>query len=141
MKTEKEKTSKIYWAGAYISFGLSFLGLELIALLNNITPDNANFQKNFRLLILTIYLLAGFIGGLLVAEKSSIYWLQGGLVSGIIAYIIDQIVHATLYGWAFVGNVLIMSTLIGGSLLGAAIQEYTDFTKFIRSYFIKLSKK
>ena len=97
MKTKKENISKIYWAGAYISFGLSFLGLELIALLNGITPDNTNFQKNFRLLILAIYLIAGFIGGLLVVEKSSIYWFQGGLFSGIIAYIIDQIVHAAFH--------------------------------------------
>lgn len=130
MEDQKKQNSKIYWAGAYISFGISFIALEILAVIFNVTPANFAFQERFRLLIVIIYICAGLIGGFLVAAKSNVSWQQGGIVSGVMAYVIEQIVHAVLYGWNSVGDVFTMFALIGGSILGAAIYEYTDIINY-----------
>ena len=130
VEDQKKQNSRIYWAGAYISFGVSFIALEILALIFNVTPANVPFQERFRLLIVIIYLCAGLIGGFLVAAKSSVSWQQGGIVSGVMAYVIEQIVHAVLYGWNSVGDVFTMFAMIGGSLIGAAIYEYTDIKNY-----------
>lgn len=130
MEDQKKQNSRIYWAGAYISFGVSFTLLELLAFIYNVTPANDAFQQRFRLLIIIIYLSSGLIGGFLVVAKSEVSWGQGGIVSGVMAYVIEQVVHAVLYGWNSVGDVATMFALIGGSLLGAAIYEYTNIKNY-----------
>ena len=124
MATQKEKTMpRIYWAGAYIAFGVPFLGLELLGILYRISPDNGDFQQNLRIIILILHIIGGLSGGFSVVLKSSVDWRQGGLVTGVMAYVVEQIVHTALYGWGSVGDVFTMTALISSSVLGAFISE------------------
>jgi len=123
---EPKESSRYYWAGAYIAFGVSFIGLELLGLLNGVSPNDLEFQSNLRFIILMLHLTGGLSGGFLVNLRSSVGWLQGGLVTGVMAYVLEQIVHTVLYGWGGIGDEYTMFALIGGSVLGALLLEYTD---------------
>ena len=120
---EQKTMSKIYWAGAYIAFGVPFLGLELLGILYRISPDNIDLQQNLRFIILILHIVGGLSGGFSVVLKSSVDWRQGGLVTGVMAYVVEQIVHTVLYGWGSVGDVFTMTALILSSILGAFISE------------------
>lgn len=123
VQKEQKTTSKIYWAGAYIAFGVPFLGLELLGVLYQVSPNNADLQLNLRFIILFLHIAGGLVGGFLVVLKSSIDWRQGGLVTGVMAYVLEQIVHTVLYGWNSVGDGFTMAALILGSVIGAFISE------------------
>ena len=114
---------KIIFAGANISFGVSFIGIELLALLYGVSPADPNLQINMNILMVGINLLGGYIGGYLVAKNTSGDALQHGTLVGVLAYIIQQIVHATLYGWGNVGNAYTTIALIGGAIIGAILFE------------------
>jgi hypothetical protein len=44
-------------------------------------------------------------------------------VTGVLAYIIIQIVHTVLYGWGAIGDAYTMIALIGGSVAGSTIYD------------------
>jgi hypothetical protein len=125
-QNKSEKSSKFYWAGAYIAFGVPFLGLELLGLLYGVSPSNAELQSNMHLIIIMLHFLGGLSGGFLINLRSSVGWQQGGIVTGVLAYVLEQIVHMALYGWDSIGDAYTMFALIGGALFGAFISEYTD---------------
>jgi len=118
MAVEK-KPSRLYFAGAYISFGIAFIGVELLALIYGVSPADPELQANLSIVIVGLHLLGGIVGGFLVAKRSQGDRLQSGTVTGVLAYVIEQIVHAVLYGWGAVGDVYTMLALIGGSMAGA----------------------
>ena len=128
-KTEPKETSRYYWAGAYIAFGVSFLGIELLALLNGVSPADTELQSRMRLIIILIHLVGGLAGGFLVNLRSTVGWLQGGIVTGVMAYVLEQVIHTVLYGWGAIGDDITMYALIGGSIVGALALEFTDIKK------------
>jgi len=128
-KTEPKETSRYYWAGAYIAFGVSFLGIELLALLNGVSPADTELQSRMRIIIILIYLAGGLAGGFLVNLRSTVGWLQGGIVTGVMAYVLEQVIHTVLYGWGAIGDDITMYALIGGSIVGALALEFTDIKK------------
>lgn len=128
-KTEPKETSRYYWAGAYIAFGVSFLGIELLALLNGVSPADTELQSRMRLIIILIHLAGGLAGGFLVNLRSTVGWLQGGIVTGVMAYVLEQVIHTVLYGWGAIGDDITMYALIGGSIVGALALEFTDIKK------------
>jgi hypothetical protein len=130
-KEESKATSQIYWAGAFIAFGIPFLWLELLGLIYGVSPANTDLQSNMRLLIILFNLIGGFSGGYLVTMKSTVGWLQGGIVTGVMAYVLLEIVHAVLYGLGVVGDQFTMFALLLGSLIGAYSYEYTDLKNLI----------
>ena len=114
-KTTPKETSRYYWAGAYIAFGVS--------------PTDTELQTRMRLIIILIHLTGGLAGGFLVNLRSTVGWLQGGIVTGVMAYVLEQIVHTVLYGWGAIGDEVTMYALIGGSVVGALALEFTDIKK------------
>ncbi len=128
-KAEPRETSRYYWAGAYIAFGISFLGIELLALLNGVSPTDPGLQSSLRLIIILIHLTGGLSGGFLVNLRSTVGWLQGGIITGVMAFVLEQIVHTVLYGWGAIGDDITMYALIGGSVLGSLALEFTDIKK------------
>jgi len=114
---------RIIFAGANIAFGISFIGLELLGLINGVSPADPDLQANMSLLIVGINLLGGYAGGYLVAKNAPGDALQQGTLTGVLAYIIQQIVHATLYGWGAIGNAFTTLALIGGAVAGAVLLD------------------
>jgi putative membrane protein (TIGR04086 family) len=114
---------KIIFAGANIAFGVSFIGIELLALLYGASPADPDLQVNMNILMVGINLLGGYIGGYLAAKNTQGDALQHGTLVGVLAYIIQQIVHATLYGWGNVGNAYTTIAIIGGAVIGAILFE------------------
>jgi putative membrane protein (TIGR04086 family) len=112
---------RIIFAGANIAFGVSFIGLELLALLYGVSP--AELPVNLNLLMIGINLLGGYAGGYLTAKNARGDALQNGTLTGVLAYIIQQIVHAALYGLGAVGNAFTTLALIGGAMAGAVLHE------------------
>lgn len=133
-----KESSRYYWAGAYIAFGVSFIGLELLGVLNGVSPSDAEFQSSLRFIIIILHLTGGLSGGFLVNLRSSVGWLQGGIVTGVMAYVLEQIVHTVLYGWGTVGDEFTMFALIGGSLIGSFLLENTDLKNRLK---IRTDKK
>jgi len=118
MAVEK-KPPRMYFAGAYIVFGIAFIGNEVLALIYGVSPADPLFQANLSIVIVGLHLLGGVVGGFLVAKRSPGDRLQAGTVTGVVAYIIEEVVLAVLYGWGVVGDVYTMLALIGGSMAGA----------------------
>ena len=61
-----------------------------------------------------------------MAQRSSVGWTQGGIVTGVMGYVLDQVVHTVLYGWNVIGDNFTMAGLILGSILGAFIADYLE---------------
>ena len=130
-KQEIKTPRRILFAGANIAFGVSFIGLELLGLLHGVSPADPDLQANLNLLLVGINLLGGYAGGYLTAKNHRGDALQQGTLIGVLAYIIQQIVFATLYGWGAVGNGFTTLALIGGAMAGAVLYE-SQMTKLAR---------
>ena len=129
MGAQKEQpsiSSKIYWSGAFIAFGVPFLGIEALGLLYGVSPSNSLLLESYRFVILFLHIMGGMVGGFLVTQRSSVGWTQGGIVTGVMAYVLEQIVHTVLYGWNVIGDNFTMAGLILGSILGAFIADYIE---------------
>jgi FtsH-binding integral membrane protein len=122
-QNEPEKPRRIYFAGAYIAFGIAFLGVEFLGLIFGVSPADQGLQANLHVVIIGFYLLGGIVSGFLVAKRSQGDRIQAGTVTGVLAYIILQVVHAVLYGWGSIGDVYTMIALIGGSVAGSMIYD------------------
>ena len=120
---EPEKPRRIYFAGAYIAFGIVFLGIEFLGLIFGVSPADPGLQADLRVVIIGLHLLGGIVSSFLVAKRSQGDRIQAGTVTGVLAYIILQVVHATLYGWGSIGDVYTMIALIGGSVAGSTIYD------------------
>ena len=123
---QQSTSSNIYWSGAFIAFGIPFLGIEALGLLYGVSPSNSDLLYNYQYVIIFLHVIGGMIGGFLVTQRSSVGWTQGGIVTGVMAYVLEQIVHTVLYGWGVIGNNFTMAGMILGSIIGAFIADYLD---------------
>ena len=129
MGAQKEQpriSSNVYWSGAFIAFGVPFLGLEALGLIYGVTPSNSVLLHSYRFVILFLHVIGGMAGGFLVTQRSSVGWTQGGIVTGVMAYVLERVVHTVLYGWNVIGDNFTMAGLILGSILGAFIADYLE---------------
>ncbi len=118
---EEEKDSfRVYFAGASLAFGLPFLTVELMAL---IYGGSERVQTVFSTLVVALHLLGGLRGGYSAARIAKGDLIRVGTVTGVLAYIIQQVVYTIFYGWGAVGDALTMIGLIGGSTVGAVIYK------------------
>ena len=118
---EEEKDSfRVYFAGASLAFGLPFLIIELMAL---IYGGSERVLSVFSILVIALHLLGGLLGGYSAARIAKGDLIRMGTVTGVLAYIIQQVVYTIFYGWGSLGDALTMIGLIGGSTVGAAIYK------------------
>ncbi len=118
---EEEKDSfRVYFAGASLAFGLPFLIIELLAL---IYGGSERVLSVFSTLVVALHLLGGLLGGYSAARIAKGDLVRVGTVTGVLAYIIQQVVYTIFYGWGAVGDSLTMIGLIGGSTVGAVLYK------------------
>jgi hypothetical protein len=121
MTGEEERDSfRVYFAGASLAFGLPFLVIELLALLYG---GSEKVLDIFSTLVVALHLVGGLVGGYSAARISKGDVVRVGTVTGVLAYIIQQVVYTIFYGGGVVGDALTMIGLIGGSTVGAIIYK------------------
>jgi hypothetical protein len=117
---EQRDSFRVYFAGASLAFGLPFLIIELLAL---IYGDSEKVLSIFSTLFIVLHLVGGLIGGYSAARIAKGDLIRVGTVTGVLAYIIQQVVYTIFYGGGAVGDALTMVGLIGGSTVGAVIYK------------------
>ena len=117
--SDPKKQFQIFFAGASLSFGLPFFLVEVISLFVGETFFN-EYSAIFGVLYMSLHLIGGILGGALVArrvEKADI--LRSAATSGMLAYIIHQIIYYLFYGTRVLGDTYTLFALLGGSMVGA----------------------
>lgn len=117
---EQRDSFRIYFAGASLAFGVPFLTIELLAL---IYGDSERVLSVFSTLFIALHLVGGLLGGYSAARIAKGDLIRVGTVTGVLAYIIQQVVYTIFYGGGAVGDALTMVGLIGGSTVGAIIYK------------------
>jgi len=122
MTSEEENRDpfRVYFAGASLAFGLPFLVIELLALLYG---GSEKVLDIFSTLVVALHLVGGLVGGYSAARIAKGDLVRVGTVTGVLAYILQQVVYTIFYGWGAVGDALTMIGLIGGSTVGAALYK------------------
>ena len=121
MTGEDERDSfKVYFAGASLAFGIPFLTIELLAL---IYGGSERVLSVFSTLFVALHLVGGLLGGYSAARIAKGDLVRVGTVTGVLAYIFQQVVYTIFYGWGAVSDALTMIGLIGGSTIGAVIYK------------------
>ncbi|MCW4050279.1 MAG: hypothetical protein NWE89_11160 [Candidatus Bathyarchaeota archaeon] len=123
MKSDTKEKFQVYFAGASLAFGVPFFVGEILGLIMGSSPVTDSFKDLYSSLFVTLHLVGGLLGGYLVArrlgeEKSP---LRAGVVTGVMAYLFQQIVYTIFYGAGAIGDIYTMVGLIGGSVAGVLI--------------------
>jgi len=117
---DQRDSFRVYFAGASLAFGLPFLIIELLAL---IYGGSERVLSVFSTLFIALHLVGGLLGGYSAARIAKGDLIRVGTVTGVLAYILQQVVYTIFYGGGAVGDVLTMLGLIGGSTIGAIIYK------------------
>ncbi|MBN2334226.1 hypothetical protein JXL21_01620 [Candidatus Bathyarchaeota archaeon] len=74
-------------------------------------------------LFIGLHLIGGVLGGYLAARGAKGDLIRVGTVTGVMAFIIQQIVYTVFYGRGAVGDAYTMIGIIGGAVSGAVIYK------------------
>lgn len=121
MVEESQKATSYYFAGASLAFGLPLLLLEILGLAYSLNLDSGLVEPWFNSIYLGLHLLSGALSGVLVGRNSSENWFRVGGITGLLAYILQQIIYLIFYGTRAIGDIYALSVLLGGCLSGAFI--------------------
>ena len=121
MSEESPKVMEVYVAGASLAFGVVVLvqeGIGAYYAWMSIGPEIMRGEHLFALFA-GIHLIGGFLGGYLVCRRSGEKTIRAGVVTALLAYIIE-FVYNLIFAGSFGGNLLAMLSLVLGSIIGAA---------------------
>lgn len=121
MSEESPKVMEEYVAGASLAFGVVLLvqeGVGAYYAWARIGPEIIRGEHLFALFA-GIHLIGGFLGGYLVCRRSGEKTIRAGVVTALLAYIIE-FVYNLIFAGSFGGNLLAMLSLVIGSIIGAA---------------------
>lgn len=121
MSKEQIEEFRQFFAGASVAFGIPFLILEFFGLLFS---SNEVFQKYFDVIYFGFHLIGGITGGYLTARRIKEKEIRSGIITGFLAFIIQQAVYAIFYGLNSLGDLYSFVGLIGGSVIGAFIWKF-----------------
>ena len=121
MVEESQKTISYYFAGASLAFGLPLLLLEILGLAYSLNMDRGIAEPWFNLIYLGLHLMSAALSGVLVGRRSSENWFRVGGVTGLLAYLLQQIIYLIFYGTRAIGDIYALSVLLTGCLIGAFI--------------------
>ncbi|MBD3207751.1 TIGR04086 family membrane protein [Candidatus Bathyarchaeota archaeon] len=121
MSREQIEEFRQYFAGASVAFGVPFLLLEFFGLLFS---SNESFQRYFDGIYFAFHLIGGITGGYLTARRTKELEIRSGIITGFLAFIIQQAVYAIFYGLNSLGDLYSFVGLVGGAIIGAIILSF-----------------
>ena len=119
MSDQKKQSLQIVFAGASVSFGVPFLLIEVIGLIVGMELYNT-YQTLFGAVYISLYVLGGIVGSSLATrtvEQDQI--IRVGVLTGLIAFFIQQVVSFIFFGVGALGDTYTMFALVGGSIMGS----------------------
>jgi uncharacterized membrane protein len=119
---DNEHTLRQYIAGGAISFGIIILLLEGFRYLF-LTVEMENIRDVYdriTILFYVVHIVGGSIGSHMVARKKNDKYIQIGLVTGIIGFIIEYGFFYVSEG-SFIGGYITLILILIGSVSGALI--------------------
>ena len=119
MSASSSQRIRVYFSGGAVAFALPFILLELIGFIYGTSMDTEAFQRAFQNLIIVLNLVGGLIGGFLAARVSPVDKIQTGAVTGVSAYLIQQVVYFFYYSGNAPQNTFVTISLITGSIIGS----------------------
>lgn len=122
MGERSERVFREYMAGASLAFGLVLITLQLL----NVYYDYrgvgleglAGYADEFFTLFLALHIAGGALGGYLVGRRREEKPLQAGLVTAVIAYMIEYLYYI-IFERAFPGSLWALFGFVGGGVVGA----------------------
>jgi len=119
MNEHQKHIFQILFAGACVAFGLPFLLIEIISLIFGMELYET-YQNLFGVLYISLYVLGGIVGSALVSRNVETKQItRTGVITGLVAFFIQQIVAFLFFGAGALGDSYTMFALIGGSLMGS----------------------
>ena len=121
MSEPQKKNSQMFLAGACIAFGIPFLLIEIISLLVGVEFFDA-YKDLFGVLYISLHVLGGIVGGSLVARHIEMkHILRGGVITGMLAFLMQQVISFIFFGAGVVGDTYTMFALLGGCIMGSLL--------------------
>jgi hypothetical protein len=119
MSDQQKQLFQILFAGASVAFGVPFLLIEVIGLIAGLDLYNT-YPTLFGVLYISLYVLGGILGSSLATRKVELEQItRFGVLTGLIAFFIQQIVYFVFFGASVLGDTYTMFALIGGSIMGS----------------------
>jgi len=120
MSEESPKVMEVYVAGASLAFGIVILVQEALRAYyawTGVIPEAISGE--YLLAVFTIiHFVGGFLGGYLVRWRSGDKTIRAGVVTALMAFIIE-FVYNFIFVRSFGGNLLALLSLVGGGIIGA----------------------
>ena len=110
---------RVYFSGGAVAFAFPFILLELIGFITGPSPATEAFQRTFQNLIIILNFVGGMTGGFLAARVSPVDKVQTGAVTGVSAYLIQQVAYFFYYSGNAPQGTFVTISLIAGSIIGS----------------------
>ena len=120
MNENSEQMIRWYVAGASLAFGFIILIQEAFGTYytwTGVELETISGEFLFALFAI-LHLIGGFLGGYLVVRKRKENIIRVGIITAILAYIIEFIYNLIFVG-SFGGNIYALLSLVIGSIFGA----------------------
>jgi len=115
-----------YLAGASLAFGIILLTLQLLGAYYEFVglgwEEIAAYTAPLSALFIIIHIVGGSVGGYLVALRRVGESFRPGMVTALIAYIIEYF-YQLLFEGSFPGSLWALICLVGGGVCGSMVAE------------------
>lgn len=122
MGERSELVFREYIAGASLAFGLVLLTFQVLNAYYDYMGVGleglAGYADEFFTLFLGLHIVGGVLGGYLVGRRREEKTLQAGVVTAVIAYMIEYIYYI-IFERSFPGSLWALLGFVGGGLVGA----------------------
>ncbi len=120
-----QTSARRYAAGAALSFGVVLIEVLVIRYaLSGLTPDQITaMDAEIFTVFLVAHVVAGIVGGYLVARRIHSSYLRTGITVSLIAYLFELIYNQVVLG--VVTNIYLLLALLVGATAGAALYQLT----------------
>lgn len=128
---------KEYIAGASLAFGIVLLTLQLLGVYYEFIglgwEEMTGYDAGWLLILfVVIHILGGLVGGYLVSRRREMESFRPGVITAVIAYIIEYIYQLLFEGF-FPGSLWALICYVGGGVFGSIAAEAKSVGSWRRS--------
>lgn len=137
MGERSERFYREYIAGASLAFGLVLLIFQALSAyydyLGMGLEGLSEYAGAFFTLFITLHLAGGTLGGYLVGRRREEKTVRAGVVTAVIAYVIEFIYYL-IFERSFPGSTWALISFVGGGVVGALIAIFQRGRRMLASH-------